>query len=89
MEGSKVKTYPLGDRHPQQKYGPLKGIGYEGDPTIRAISNGIKRNPKKGEWYLSGAIPCAYEARNDLTESYWIADIVKVTEHTRYTIERV
>lgn len=31
------------------------------------------RPPRKGEFYLSGAIPCAYRAPNDLLTSYRIA----------------
>ena len=30
------------------------------------------RCPKKGEFYVSGAIPEAYRARNDLPSPYWI-----------------
>lgn len=30
------------------------------------------RNPLKGEHYLSGAIPTAYLAPNDLTSAYWV-----------------
>lgn len=28
------------------------------------------RPPRKGEWYLSGAIPMAYKAPNDLSTSF-------------------
>ena len=34
--------------------------------------SGEFRAPKKGEYYLSGAIPCAYRAPNDLTQVYHI-----------------
>lgn len=30
--------------------------------------------PKKGEWYISGAIPMAYRAPNDLSTSFMIAE---------------
>lgn len=30
------------------------------------------RPPKKGEYYVSGAIPMAYKARRDLTASYLV-----------------
>ena len=33
------------------------------------------RCPKKGEYYLSGAIPSAYLAKNDLNTMYFIAII--------------
>jgi len=32
------------------------------------------RAPKKGEWYLSGAIVEAYQAPNDLTTEYTIVE---------------
>lgn len=30
--------------------------------------------PKKGQWYASGAIPMAYQARADLSSSYLIVE---------------
>lgn len=33
-----------------------------------------KRKPRKGEFYLSGAIPEAFLACNDLLSDYWIAE---------------
>lgn len=35
------------------------------------------RKPLKGEYYLSGAIPKAYRAPNDLLSPYWIVEPVK------------
>jgi len=35
------------------------------------------RPPKKGEWFISGAIPEAYQAPNDLSTAYLIAKPVK------------
>ena len=35
------------------------------------------RCPKKGEYFISGAIPTAYRAANDLTTPYYIATIVE------------
>lgn len=31
-----------------------------------------QRAPKKGEWYMSGAIPAAYYAPNDLSMKFFI-----------------
>jgi len=59
-----MKFYRLADYHPNQK------------TTARAINTHIRRPPKKGEWYLSGAIPAAYKAPNDLSTEYLIAEIV-------------
>lgn len=38
---------------------------------------GERRAPRRGEWYISGAIAEAYYAPNDLSTSYRIAKIVK------------
>lgn len=35
------------------------------------------RRPSKGEFYVSGAIPEAYRARNDLTTEYMIVQPVR------------
>jgi hypothetical protein len=32
------------------------------------------RAPKKGEYYVSGAIPAAYKAKNDLSTSFLIVE---------------
>ena len=32
------------------------------------------RYPRKGEWYLSGAFPSAWLARNDLTTKYLVVE---------------
>lgn len=37
---------------------------------------GEKRPPKKGEWFLSGAIVEGYRAPNDLSSSYLIGKLV-------------
>ncbi len=39
-------------------------------------TTGEFRPPKKGEYYLSGAIVEAYRAPNDLSTPYWIASFV-------------
>lgn len=74
-----VKMYPLGDRHPKQK-------NYF-DESIKAIKSNEYREPKKGEWYFSGAIVTAYKAPNDLNTKYHIATIVKVKTITTYEME--
>lgn len=43
---------------------------------IRAMPSGDYRAPKRGEWFLSGAIVSAYKADNDLTTPYHIARLV-------------
>ena len=50
-----------------------KFLGWGILKNLRARYTGEKRAPKKGEWYISGAIPEAYEAKNDLSTPYHIA----------------
>lgn len=54
----------------------------QGDiPSNRAFMlSGEKRTPRKGEWYLSGAIPEAYQAPNDISQVYHLLKEVKVTK---------
>lgn len=49
---------------------------------IRATPTGEKRPPKKGEWYLSGSIIEAYQAKSDLSTSYYIAKLVRTRTFT-------
>ncbi len=46
----------------------------------RYIKTGEFRTPRKGEFYLSGAIVVAYRAPNDLTASFHIAKPVMMIE---------
>ena len=61
---SKLTSYP-GD-----VYYVIRGKRYY-------VRTGEKRPPRKGEWYLSGAIPQAYQAPNDLNSAYHILSPVK------------
>jgi len=49
-------TYPNGERPDGRRF----------------IRVGEFRTPRKGDWYLSGAIPAAYMARANLTTPYHI-----------------
>lgn len=62
--------YPLADRFPN--------ISNKEQSYLKAIYTGEKRKPKKGEWYLSGAIIQAWQAFSDLNMVFCIAKIVKV-----------
>jgi hypothetical protein len=53
---------------------------------VRAKWTGEKRCPKKGEWFLSGAIVGGYLATNDLSTPYHIAKLV-ATETVTITRE--
>lgn len=57
--------YPIRDYFPNNK-------------KFTAVPTGEFRPPKKGEWYLSGAVVEAYKARNDLTQEFHIARLVLV-----------
>lgn len=58
------------------------GGAYSLHGRVRARWTGEKRAPKKGEWYLSGAVIEAYRAPNDLTTAYHIAELVD-TKHVQ------
>lgn len=83
---NKRTTYPLGDTPTAAETG---GASFDERFTPEAMPNhhfkavmiGRIRPPKKGEWYLSGAIPAAYRAPNDLTGSFHIMRLVRV--HTK------
>jgi hypothetical protein len=78
----KGKSYPLGDRLPYALRQKL-GITTVYDPQwLRAVWTGETRPPRKGEWYLSGAIIAAYMAPNDFTQSYHIARLVQLETTT-------
>ena len=57
---------------PEEKF----ALGARTIHCIRAVATGEKRPPKKGEWFLSGAIVEAYKARNDMTTPYQIAELM-------------
>lgn len=48
-----------------------------GDKSIYAKRHDF-RVPKKGEWYLSGAIPEAYQAKGDLSSPYHVVRLVRI-----------
>lgn len=62
----------------------MKGLGttHKYGRDIKAIYNGEKRAPKKGEWYLSGAEIAAYRAPDDFNTVYHIAKLVRVEQKT-------
>lgn len=66
---TKEDFYPLADYHPLIFIKRL---------NIKAKWTGEKRPPKKGEWYLSGAIIEAYQAKYDMTSTYHIARLFQV-----------
>ena len=74
-----TKYYGLASEH--RFYFWHRGIRPKHPHVIRATKSGEFRVPKKGEWFLSGAIVEAYLAHNDyLSTKYHIAKIVIVKE---------
>ena len=61
---------------------PISGL-YQGGRKdsegfyIMAVKKPDFRGPKKGEWYLSGACPKAYKAKNDLNVAFHILKLQK------------
>jgi hypothetical protein len=90
-------TYPLAD-YPSRD--DLLALGIEESTwgkelrkvavwnRIRAVATGEKRPPKAGEWYLSGAIPSAYQAQGALSESYNIVRLCLIRESVTRRIVR-
>ena len=58
---------------------------------IMAVRTEEFRAPRKGEWYLSGAIPTVWRAPNDYGETsrYWIMRLVIVERTTTRTLKEV
>jgi hypothetical protein len=79
------QLYKLADYHTDRKW-TTNGIVHG---NVMAINSKQFRCPKKGEWFLSGAIPAAYKAPNDLSQEYWIATIVRVKILTEYVLEEI
>jgi hypothetical protein len=55
--------------------------------VLQAVRTGEFRAPKAGEWFLSGAIPAAYRAANDLSGEYNILRLVAVYRVVSYEVE--
>lgn len=58
-------------------------------PKVMAQAVAERRPPKRGEWYLSGAIPEAYRAPNDCTTVCQIVRLVLVEEIVTRTLREV
>lgn len=98
--------YPIGDRPTKDELDALGFEGNRlhilqpdqiSDPEeirykIMAVKSQIFREPRKNEWYLSGAVPQAWKAPNDLgpTQKFWICQLVLVSVKIRplITVEK-
>jgi len=67
-----------------------KSKAYKDFPrSVRARWTGEKRGPKKGEWFLSGAVIEAYLAYNDMDTHFHIAELVRVREVRKIEVVEV
>ncbi len=76
-------TYPIGDTLTREEAGGAEfkerfAGSYMENRHFRVIPTGEKRAPKKGEWYLSGALVTGYRSPSDATAEYLIAKLVRV-----------
>jgi hypothetical protein len=74
---SASQFFPLADRPTLAELKTIGAVSFH-PHAIMAVYTGEKRCPKKGEWYLSGAIVQAWRAFDDLMSPYHIARLVQV-----------
>lgn len=72
-------------------YYPIKGRAIRAIPSnaqalkfIATKPTGEYRRPVRGEWYLSGAEPEAYQASSTLSLEYYIAELVVLKKVIQY-----
>lgn len=83
------KLYSVADFLTEEErhwFGPIHSFSENHSRVMRVRPVGQTRCPKKGEWYLSGAVVEGYRAKNDLSTPYIIAELVLVE---REIVERV
>ena len=88
QSGDIMQIYNLADRVTNAQ---AESLGFAYGQKVRdvhAILTGERRPPRKGEWYLSGAIPEAYRAPNDLSTPYQICRLVKTRTETRTVLSQ-
>lgn len=56
---------------------------------IMGEKTGVFRTPKKGDWYLSGAIPTTYKVAHDFRSEYHIMRLVLVERKTTTRLTKV
>lgn len=84
---SRTAVYPLVDRiyFTAQQEKELRAKGLYPEKVAAQWDGHPARPPRKGEWFLSGAMIGAYRAGQDLTASYHIARLVTVETRTVLT----
>ncbi len=76
-----MKLYPLRDF--------CKEAYQYNQAFLRARATGEFRAPKKGEWYLSGAIIEGYLAKGNFIGDYHIAEIVLIEKRNVETVVEI
>ncbi len=69
------KYFPLAD---EPSPDDLAALNVEDRVGVRAVATGEFREPRQGEWFLSGSYIEAYRAENDLSTAYNIARLALV-----------
>jgi hypothetical protein len=80
-----TQIFPVAGRIEGSRYFESLGV-YGGN--IRAVATGEFRPPRRDEWFLSGAIITAYQALNDLSTPYYIAELVEIEVRVVKRIKR-
>ena len=85
-----MKVYRLSDalsRADAERLGvPTNQHPWVRSNNVRAVRTSEFRPPRKGEWYLSGALPAAYCAPNDLGTAFRILRLVHVRKEERWVV---
>jgi hypothetical protein len=87
-----MKHFPLGDTPSASETGgaPFNDRFFPATFGTRSVGFGAVatsefRAPRRGEWYLSGAVVCAYKAPNDIPTPFRIAKLVRVARSVSTT----
>jgi len=75
MSSLQGKYFPLVDEPSRED---LAALSVADSVGVRAVATGEFREPRKGEWFLSGSYIEAYRAENDLPTAYHIARLALV-----------
>lgn len=80
-----MEKLKVGEYYPLAAASNLHVEGKASD--FRVLATGEFRPPRKGEWYLSGAIIESYQAKANLLQPYHIGRLVRGKTVTRWVPE--
>lgn len=75
MSSLQGKYFPIADEPSPEE---LAALNVEDRVGVRAVATGELREPRKGEWFLSGSNIEPYRAEHDLSIAYHIARLAVV-----------